>query len=148
MWQMTIAVLTSYSYRASTELPPVYAASFMEYVVCVYATRQCSLYAAKCTTVWLYCSRYKYNWISWLEMRQKASRHYIQGKCISNSWVTLKYIPDNKVHGANTGSTWVLPVPCGLHVGLMNLAIRKVHTKYVWGYVEVQPYIGQSCVDI
>ena len=33
-------------------------------------------------------------------------------------------IPDSKVHGANTGPTWVLSAPDGPHVGPMNLAIR------------------------
>ena len=36
----------------------------------------------------------------------------------------LKSVPDNKVHVANMGRTWVLPAPCGPHVGPMNLAIR------------------------
>ena len=31
--------------------------------------------------------------------------------------------PDNKIHGANMGPTWVLSAPGGAHVGLMNLAI-------------------------
>ena len=31
--------------------------------------------------------------------------------------------PDNKVHGANMGPTWVLSAPDGPHVGPMNLAI-------------------------
>ena len=33
--------------------------------------------------------------------------------------------PDSKVHGANTGPTWVLPAPDGPHVDLMNLAIME-----------------------
>ena len=32
--------------------------------------------------------------------------------------------PDNKVHGANMGPTWVLLAPDGPHDGPMNLAIR------------------------
>ena len=35
-------------------------------------------------------------------------------------------VPDNKVHGANMGPTWVLSAPDGPHVGPMNLAIRGV----------------------
>ena len=31
--------------------------------------------------------------------------------------------PDNKIHGANMGPTWVLSAPDGPHVGPMNLAI-------------------------
>ena len=33
--------------------------------------------------------------------------------------------PDNKIHGANMGPTWVLSAPDGPHVGPMNLAIRE-----------------------
>ena len=33
-------------------------------------------------------------------------------------------VPDNKVHEANMGPTWVLSDPDGPHVGPMNLAIR------------------------
>ena len=36
-------------------------------------------------------------------------------------------IPDNKVHGANMGSTWVLSAPDGPHVGPMNLAIWDIY---------------------
>ena len=37
-----------------------------------------------------------------------------------------KDIPDNKVHGANVGPTWVLSAPDGPHLGPMNIAIRDV----------------------
>ena len=33
-------------------------------------------------------------------------------------------IPENKVHGANMGPTWVLSAPDGPHAGPMSLAIR------------------------
>ena len=33
--------------------------------------------------------------------------------------------PDNKAHGTNMGTTWVLSAPDGPHVGPMNLAIRE-----------------------
>ena len=36
--------------------------------------------------------------------------------------------PDNKVHGAKMGPTWVLSAPDGPHVGPVNLAIRE----YQW----------------
>ena len=36
-------------------------------------------------------------------------------------------IPDNRVHGANMGPTWVLSAPDGPHLGSMNLAIRVLH---------------------
>ena len=35
-------------------------------------------------------------------------------------------IPDNKIHGANVGPTWVLAAPGGPHVGHMILAVRDV----------------------
>ena len=41
----------------------------------------------------------------------------------------MNSIPDNKVHGANMGPTWVLSAPDGPHVGPMNLAIRDAITK-------------------
>ena len=40
-----------------------------------------------------------------------------------NNTYIINY-PDNKVHGANMGPTWVLSAPDGPHVGPMNLAIR------------------------
>ena len=39
---------------------------------------------------------------------------------------TATIFPDNKVHEANIGPTWVLSSPGGPHVGPMNLAIRVV----------------------
>ena len=38
----------------------------------------------------------------------------------------FKIIPDNKVHGANMGPTWVLSAPAGPHVGPINFAIRDL----------------------
>ena len=38
--------------------------------------------------------------------------------------VQSRNYPDNKVHGANMGPTWVLSAPDGPHVGPMNLAMR------------------------
>ena len=35
----------------------------------------------------------------------------------------VSHFPDNKVHGANMGITWVLSAPDGPHVGPMNLAL-------------------------
>ena len=34
--------------------------------------------------------------------------------------------PDNKVHGADMGPTWVLLGPDGPHIGPMNLAIKAI----------------------
>ena len=36
----------------------------------------------------------------------------------------MEPFPDNKIHVANMGHTWVLSAPGGPHVGPMNLAIR------------------------
>ena len=44
-------------------------------------------------------------------------------RCHCNS-LLYRNTPDNKVHGANMGPTWVLSAPDGRHVGPMNLAIR------------------------
>ena len=38
--------------------------------------------------------------------------------------------PDNKVHVANMGPTWVMAAPGEPHVGPMNLAIRGVYTRW------------------
>ena len=38
-------------------------------------------------------------------------------------------VPDNKVHGANMGPTWVLSAPDGPLVGPMNLAIRGLFKR-------------------
>ena len=48
---------------------------------------------------------------------------YIHIVCVDFSMDSTFDNPDNKVHGANMGSTWVLSAPDGPHVGLMNLAI-------------------------
>ena len=39
--------------------------------------------------------------------------------------------PDSKVHGANTGPTWVLMAPDGPHFGPMNFAIRVGFTQLI-----------------
>ena len=48
--------------------------------------------------------------------------------------------PDNKVHGANVGPTWVLSASDGPHVGPMNLALG------VWMSLISPPYL-QDCDD-
>ena len=42
----------------------------------------------------------------------------------------LRNNPDNKVHGATMGPTWVLSGPDGPHVGPMNLAMRNDLARY------------------
>ena len=49
--------------------------------------------------------------------------------------------PDNKVHGASMGPTWVLSAPDGPHVDPMNLTIRaglSSYPGYFWGPVVFQ----------
>ena len=43
---------------------------------------------------------------------------------VNNNNDIVKDSPDDKVHGANMGPTWVLSAPDGPYVGPMNLAIR------------------------
>ena len=46
-------------------------------------------------------------------------------------WYTVHSYPDNKIHGANMGPTWVLSAPGGSHVGPTNLAIRlDIRTRF------------------
>ena len=48
---------------------------------------------------------------------------------------THENVPDNKVHVANMGPTWVLSAPDGPHVGPKNLAIRGLmdyNRKWLW----------------
>ena len=40
-------------------------------------------------------------------------------------------IPDNKIHGANMGPTWVLLAPGGPHCGHMTLAFRDLCISYM-----------------
>ena len=44
----------------------------------------------------------------------------------SSVLLLLLFLPDNKVHGANMGPTWVLSFPDGPHAGPINLAIWAV----------------------
>ena len=57
-------------------------------------------------------------------------------KILSGNWrpscLGLNAFPDNKVHGANMGPTWVLSAQDGPHVGPMNLAIRVKGAKRRW----------------
>ena len=45
------------------------------------------------------------------------------------SRIIVQINPHSKVHGANTGPTWVLSSPGGPHVGPINLAIRESKTE-------------------
>ena len=53
----------------------------------------------------------------------ECSNRYLEELLIKKLMPVHVY-PDNKVHGANMGPTWVLWAPDGLHVGPMNLALR------------------------
>ena len=50
----------------------------------------------------------------------------------------LIYDPDNNVHGANMGPTWVRSAPGGPHIGLMNLAIWGGYYNVYNGYLGVK----------
>ena len=66
-------------------------------------------------------------------------------KCIIKLWWKKQTLlwknPDNKVHGANMGPTWVLSAPDGPHVGPMNLVIRD------W-QIKESHYLNQSRLTI
>ena len=47
-------------------------------------------------------------------------------------------IPENKVHGANMGPTWVLWDPDGPYVGPMSLAIRDI--AFIYTGLVMQPW--------
>ena len=48
-------------------------------------------------------------------------------------WLNIRHpYPDCKDHGANTGSTWVLSVPGGPHVGPMTLTIGVAVFRKSW----------------
>ena len=56
--------------------------------------------------------------------------HHVCYQCLLN-WQPLGTSnPENKVHGANMGPTWVLSAPDGPHIGPMNLGIREVGFPY------------------
>ena len=58
---------------------------------------------------------------------RQAASHYLSlcwPRSVSPHAVTRHTGPDNKVHEAYMGPTWVLSAPDGPHVGSMNLAIR------------------------
>ena len=69
---------------------------------------------------------------------RRCTQIFAEGFCKMN--------PDSKVHGANMGPTWVLPVPDGPHDGPMNLAIREIFRFYLlWRYwVTFMPWLGQA----
>ena len=55
----------------------------------------------------------------WIAYRRLSAK--LQSPLLLRSWTN----PDNIVHVANMGPTWVLSAPAGPHVGPMNLAIRE-----------------------
>ena len=55
--------------------------------------------------------------------------------------------PDNKVHGANMGPTWVLSAPDGPHIGPVNLAIRVcISSNMFVPPGSASPKQTQSCI--
>ena len=61
-----------------------------------------------------------------------------------------KDVPDNKVHGANMGPTWVLSAPDGPHVGPMNLVIWGKTTRSVSNFLcdMMTPWHGWPTIRI
>ena len=55
-------------------------------------------------------------------------------------------IPDNKVHGANIGPTWVLSAQDGPHVGPMNLVIRDIYFVYPCVWLSVGFSVRSCCI--
>ena len=55
--------------------------------------------------------------------------------------------PDNKVHGVNMGTIWVLSAPDGPHVGPMNLASREDQYQGIFIYPFVQLYMTNTSDD-
>ena len=60
----------------------------------------------------------------------------------------LAYYPDNKVHGANMGPTWVLSAPDGPHVGPMSLAIRVVTRFILSKWHEYGWWVGEGLYTV
>ena len=58
---------------------------------------------------------------------------------LHNNWLECPgykvRIPDNKVHGANMGPTWVLSAPDGPHVSLSGMVVK---------YIDILMYISVS----
>ena len=80
---------------------------------CIYMSKLPYIY---CLTV-TWCCEFKMQHVV-----PNISNWYI---CIAFPLTTITdTFPDNKVHGANMGPTWVLSAPDGPHTGPMNLAIR------------------------
>ena len=77
---------------------------------------------------------------------------YIMYMCwlMKGIWVitlpSVKVHPDNKVHVANMGPTWVLSARDGSHVSPMNLAIRVLMALVHYGLIHVIHVVWWSCV--
>ena len=73
--------------------------------------------------------------------------------CITNQnwydvWTkNIKSHQDNKVHGANMGSTWGRQDPGGPHVGPMNLAIRAGNPTYLWTASDQYIFMEDNAVN-
>ena len=79
---------------------------------------------------WLLVVRYIGRWVR----KRRASFILLCSTVVIFMDVSVKgvrwLLPDNKIHGANIGPTWVLSAPDGPHVGPMNLAIRVINWLY------------------
>ena len=78
------------------------------------------------STNWIVIDKIYQLYKSWNVVCETLLRHCSQRQ---KKWVHVSLSrsadPDNKVHGANMGPTWVLSAPDGPHVGPMNLAMRR-----------------------
>ena len=74
---------------------------------------------------------------NWLKIMVCIMKYTVVG--IDVHWIYMPSCPnnhpDNKVHWANMGPTWVLSAPDGPHVGPINLAIRALLLTVVLGLI-------------
>ena len=64
-------------------------------------------------------------WVKYAEIDSNFTEIYSQGS--NQQWSSTgsdNGFPDNEIHGANMGPTWVPSAPDGPHVDPMNLTIR------------------------
>ena len=85
------------------------------------------------------CSR----WIRKCQYYTNTQNDYVM---LTHSSLFASHHPDNKVHEANMGPTWVLSAPDGPHVGLMNLVIRAVFSTKHWVELNTISYGCKPCI--
>ena len=128
----TAGATTAATATAITVIPSTAAATTSQIIHCAAATE------TEATTSGLdnssYCtqSRLKHGWICLRAVASESSApEETENRVKEDEIVTDDdTTPDNKVHWANMGPTWVLSAPDGPHVGPMNLAIRDPSACY------------------